>query len=70
MMTDRGMRAMKSSYPTDLSDEQWDLLLALLPGAKPGGRPRSVDVQAIVNAIFYIVAAGCAWRMLPKDLPK
>lgn len=60
---------MSLSYPTDLSDEQWELLLALLPGAKPGGRPRSVDVRAIVNAIFYIVVAGCAWRMLPKDLP-
>lgn len=61
---------MASSYPTDLSDEQWELLLPLLPPAKPGGRPRSVEVRAIVNAIFYIVVAGCAWRMLPKDLPK
>lgn len=69
-MTDRGMRAMALSYPSDLSDEQWELLVAMLPCAKPGGRPRSVDVRAIVNAIFYIVVAGCAWRMLPKDLPK
>lgn len=61
---------MESSYPTDLTDEQWELLLTLLPCAKPGGRPRSVDVRAIVNAIFYIVVVGCAWRMLPKDLPK
>ena len=45
------------------------LLQALLPAAKPGGRPRSVDMRAIINAIFYIVVAGCAWRMLPKDLP-
>ena len=58
-MTDRGMRAMALSYPSDLSDEQWELLVAMLPCAKPGGRPRSVDVRAIVNAIFYIVVAGC-----------
>jgi len=61
---------MALSYPTDLSDEQWELLVPLLPCAKPGGRPYSVDVRAIVNAIVYIVVAGCAWRMRPKDLPK
>lgn len=60
---------MKLSYPTDMSDEQWELLSQLLPSAKSGGRPWSVDLRAIVNAIFYIVVAGCAWRMLPKDLP-
>lgn len=61
---------MELSYPTDMTDEQWELLLPLLPPAKPGGRPRRVELRAIVNAIFYIVVAGCAWRMLPRDLPK
>lgn len=61
---------MAPSYPTDLTDEQWALLLPLLPHAKAGGRPRSVDLRAVVNAIFYIVVAGCAWRLLPQDLPK
>lgn len=61
---------MELSYPTDLSDEQWDLLSSLLPASKPGGRPRSVNLRAILNAIFYVVVAGCAWRMLPKDFPK
>jgi transposase len=64
------MRAMNLSYPTDMTDEQWDLIEGLLPTAKPGGRPRSVDLRAVVNAIFYIVVAGCAWRMLPHDFPK
>jgi transposase len=61
---------MNLSYPTDMTDEQWDLIEGLLPAAKPGGRPRSVDLRAVVNAIFYIVVAGCAWRMLPHDFPK
>jgi putative transposase len=61
---------MELSYPTDLTEEQWEVLSQLLPPAKPGGRPRSVPLIAIVNAIFYIVVAGCAWRMLPKDFPK
>ena len=58
------------SYDTDVSDEQWGLLEPLLPSAKPGGRPRSVDLREIVNAICYVLRAGCAWRLLPHDFPK
>jgi putative transposase len=61
---------MQLSYPTDMSDEQWELLSHLLPSTKSLGRPRSVDYRAIINAIFYLVVAGCAWRMLPRDFPK
>lgn len=56
-------------YPSNLTNEQWELLVHLIPAAKPGGRPRSVDMQAVVNAILYILCAGCAWRMLPHDFP-
>jgi putative transposase len=56
-------------YPSDVSDAEWDVILPLLPPAKPGGRPRTVVLRAIVNAIFYISRSGCAWRMLPKDFP-
>lgn len=58
------------SYDTDVSDEQWGLLEPLLPSAKPGGRPRSVDLREIVNAICCVLRAGCAWRLLPHDFPK
>jgi putative transposase len=60
---------MSQSYPSDLTDEQWELLSELIPSAKPGGRPRQVDMQAVVNAILYILCTGCAWRMLPHDFP-
>jgi putative transposase len=56
-------------YPTDLTDQQWALIKPLLPAAKPGGRPRSVDLREVLNAIFYVVRGGVSWRMLPKDLP-
>jgi putative transposase len=59
----------RKAYPTDLKDAEWELLEALLPKAKPGGRPRSVDVREILNAIFYRERTGCAWEMLPHDLP-
>jgi putative transposase len=45
---------MELSYPTDLTEEQWEILSQLLPPAKPGGRPRSVPLIAIVNAIFGV----------------
>lgn len=56
-------------YPTDLTDEQWDRLKPCLPSAKPGGRPRTVDLRGVTDAILYLERAGCAWRLLPHDFP-
>lgn len=56
-------------YPTDLTDRQWQLIASLIPPAKVGGRPRTVDIREILNAIFYILTSGCAWRLLPHDFP-
>ena len=52
---------MNQSYRTDLTDEQWKLLQKLIPPAKTGGRPRTVNMRAVINAIFYVLIAGCAW---------
>ena len=60
---------MYKSYRTDLTDEQWELLRQLIPEAKSGGRPRTVDMRGVVNAILYILVAGCAWSLLPHDFP-
>ncbi len=54
---------------SDMTDEQWELLKEFIPAAKTGGRPRKVEVREVVNAIFYILSAGCPWRMLPHDFP-
>ena len=59
----------RKTYPSDLSEPEWLLLLPLIPAAKSGGRPREVDIREILNAIFYILRSGCAWRMLPHDFP-
>jgi len=56
-------------YPSDLTDEEWTILEPLIPAGKPGGRPREVDMRAVLNAIFYILRAGCTWRMLPREYP-
>lgn len=60
----------RTSYPSDLTDQEWKLLEPLIPAAKPGGCPRSVNMREILNGIFYILRGGCAWRMMPHDLPK
>lgn len=60
----------RSAYPSDLSDSEWTILEPLIASAKPGGRPRSVEMREILNGIFYILRGGCAWRMMPHDLPK
>ena len=57
-------------YPTDLTDSQWDIIQDLIPPAKPGGRPRSLDMRLVVNAILYIVVGGIQWRLLPREYPK
>lgn len=56
-------------YPTDLTDRQWDCIKGLIPAAKPGGRPRSLEMRAVINAIVYLVVSGCQWRMLPREYP-
>ncbi len=57
-------------YPTDLTDRQWNCIKDLLPSAKPGGQPRSLEMRQVINAILFIVVTGAQWRMLPKDYPK
>jgi putative transposase len=56
-------------YPTDLSDREWALIQHLVPAAKPGGRPEPYPKREILDAIFYILRGGCAWRLLPHDFP-
>ncbi|WP_126594728.1 IS5 family transposase [Dictyobacter aurantiacus] len=56
-------------YPSDLTDAEWVILEPLIPLEKPGGRPRKIDMRAVLNGIFYVLRAGCAWRMIPHDYP-
>jgi transposase len=56
-------------YPSDTSDEQWAIIEPLLPPVRTGGRPEKHSRRAIVDAILYVVRAGCAWRALPADFP-
>jgi putative transposase len=59
---------MRKPYKSDLTDDQWRLVEPLLPPAKPGGRPREVDLREVVNTLFYQARTGVQWDYLPHDL--
>lgn len=60
---------MRKTYPTDLSDEEWVYIEPHLPAPEVPGRPRLHALREVLDAIFYIVRSGCAWRLLPHDFP-
>jgi putative transposase len=59
---------MRQAYRSDLTDEQWELIRPLLPPARPGGAPRTVDLREVVNTLFYQARTGVQWDYLPHDL--
>ncbi len=59
----------RESYSSDLTDLEWELIEPLIPPAKTGGHPRTVDIREILNGLFYVMRTGCAWSMIPHDLP-
>ena len=65
------MQTHPTHYPTDLTDDEWNRIKSLVPAPKSGkgkrGRPVALDRRSLLNAIFYVVRAGCAWRLLPSD---
>ena len=58
---------MRKPYPSDLTDDEWEILRPLIP-VSPLGRPRTVDMREVLNTIFYQNHTGCQWDMLPHDL--
>ena len=57
----------RKRYPSDLTDADWDILEPLLPKSKPGGRPRTVNLREVMNALRYVLREGCRWRAIPHD---
>src|SRR4051794_27628724 len=59
----------RQSYPTDLTETEYACLAPPLPASQTRGRPRQHPVREILDAIFYLVRSGCAWRLLPHEFP-
>ncbi|MBW4694967.1 MAG: IS5 family transposase [Lyngbya sp. HA4199-MV5] len=60
---------MDLAYATELSLEQYELFESLVSPSSPTGRPRSVNLMLVIQAILYVLVTGCAWRLLPNDYP-
>jgi putative transposase len=60
---------MRKAYQTNLTDAEWSWLESYLPAPKANGRPRIYPPREILDAIFYVLKSGCAWRLLPHDFP-
>lgn len=56
-------------YSSDMLDAEWELIAPFVAEDRRLGRPRATVLRAVVEAIFYIAATGCQWRMLPKEFP-
>jgi putative transposase len=69
MSTEKTKSPLK--YPSDLIDEEWKIIKKIIDEFEPytTGRPRTVDLREILNAIFYLNKTGCQWRYLPNDFP-
>jgi putative transposase len=68
--TEKGDYAMnRKAYPTDMTEDQQKIIIPLVPPHRSGGRPPKWELSEILNAVLYIVRAGCAWRLLPHDFP-
>jgi putative transposase len=63
------MSTQRQAYTSDLTDEEWQILAPLLPPEKTGGRPRKYPMREVLNGIQYVLRGGCAWRLMPHDLP-
>src|SRR2546423_15172759 len=59
----------RKHYTSDLTDEEWVIIEPLIPPAKEGGRPRTVNMRNVMDGIFYGLKTGCQWANLPGDFP-
>jgi transposase len=63
------MNTTRKSYPSDVSDTEWEFLLPYLTLMRKDAPQRSHDMREVFNAVRYVVKSGCHWRMLPHDFP-
>ena len=63
------MATRATSYPSDVSDAEWEFCAPYLTLMKEQAPQRRHELRAIFNALRWLVRAGCPWRMMPHDLP-
>ena len=59
---------IRPCYSSDMSEAEFALIEPLLPPPKIRGR-KPAPYGIALNAMFYMLCAGCPWRMRPKEFP-
>jgi transposase len=60
---------MIKKYPSNISREQFTIILPILEQARTRTKPRTVDLYEVFCGVLYVLKSGCQWRMLPADFP-
>src|SRR5260370_36348172 len=60
---------MRTSYPSNLSDAEWDCIQRYLPPRSPRSRLRRHSLRSVFDALFYLLRTGCPWQYLPSNFP-
>lgn len=63
------MSQARRSYPSDLTDQQWEIIKVMIPAARLGGRKRTTNMRWVVEALLYLTKTGSPWRYLPSEFP-
>ena len=61
--------AARKPYPSDVSDEEWSLVVPYLTLMKEDAPQRAHPLRELFNALRYVIRYGIAWRAMPNDLP-
>jgi putative transposase len=60
---------MRAKYPTDLTDAEWKYIESYVASPNKRGRPKIHSWRQVLDAVFYVLRSGCAWRLLPREFP-
>lgn len=63
------MSTTRKSYPSDVTDGEWEFLLPYLCLMREDAPQREHPLRELFNALRYVVKTGCQWRFLPHDFP-
>ena len=63
------MNTTRKSYPSDVTDTEWEFLLPYLTLMREDAPQREYSLRELFDALRYVVKTGCQWRFLPHDFP-
>jgi transposase len=63
------MRKDREAYPSDVSDEEWALVVSYLTLMTEAAPQREYSLRAVFNALRWMARTGASWRMMPHDFP-